>query len=156
MPVSDSAAKKCRPLPPPDQLAKLVSNVTETMLRITFLPSNEAPPPVPLTWRMAVLPTTGAHSLGIGLSSDEPGCRTLGAAMFGVAASEVDESMLDDALRELVNMTAGVVKGLVDPDAALGLPTVHRNGQAPGVELTAQSTVLRAKDLGLVLWIYEA
>ena len=51
-------------LPPPEKMARIISNVTETMLEITF----EAAPAQTaarskLTWRTVLLPITGKVAL---------------------------------------------------------------------------------------------
>lgn len=76
----------------------------------------------------------------------------LSSAMFSVGPGEVDTSMINDALCELVNMTAGLVKGALSLDQALGLPRIAGD---PASFDNAHSVVLRAEGLGLVLWIHE-
>jgi hypothetical protein len=139
-------------LPPPERLATLVSSVTTTMLNISFLPDAGRPARPTLVWRTAMLPIAGARPLTIGLSSDQEGCVALSSAMFSVEPVDVDNSMINDALCELVNMTAGLVKGALSLDQALGLPRIVEDA---ATYAGAHSVVLRAKGLGLVLWIHE-
>jgi hypothetical protein len=65
--------------------------------------------------------------------------------------------MLSDALCELVNMTAGLLKSSLKLEQALGLPRIVPSGQppVPPPPLTANSVVLRAEQVGLVLWVFE-
>jgi hypothetical protein len=143
------------PLPSPDKMAALVSNVTETMLGLTFVPDGARQHDA-LTWRTAVLPIAGERPLTIGLSSDQQGCTRLSAAMFACAAADVDQNMMNDALCELVNMTAGVVKSVMSLDQALGLPKILSGSAAPAVPNADQHViVLKADALGLALWIFE-
>jgi hypothetical protein len=137
-------------------MASLVSNVTETMLGLTFVPDTSAAY-TNLRWRTAILPIAGAQPLTIGLSSDQDGCSKLSAAMFACAAVDVDQAMMNDALCELVNMTAGVVKSVMSLNQSLGLPKIVAGDAAPAVpESGAHAVVvLKADALGLVLWIYE-
>lgn len=145
-----------KPLPPSDVLANLVTNVTKTMLGITFAPLPDTTPPAALRWRTAVLPIPGARAITVGLSSDQPGCQALSAAMFQCPAKDVDASMMDDSLRELVNITAGLVKGTLGLDQALGLPKVISSTENIHIgPPLGQSVVLTAKGLGLVLWVCE-
>lgn len=140
-------------LPTPSRLASLVSSVTSTMLGISFL-ADEREPTKPVTiWRTALLPIPGARPITIGLSSDQAGCLALSGAMFSVIASEVDSLMINDSLCELVNMTAGLVKGALSLDQALGLPHIVENATPPPHD--NHSVLLRADGLGLVLWIHE-
>jgi hypothetical protein len=145
-------------LPTPDKLAELVSTVTTTMLGLTFHADADAARLPRLSWRTAVLPIPGRSPITVGLSSDESGCAALSSAMFACGAGEVDASMIDDSLCELVNMTAGLVKATMSLDQALGLPRVIGSslGDAPGPKGgTGQSVVLKADQVGLILWICE-
>jgi len=136
-------------------MAALVSNVTETMLGLTFIPDSTAAYR-DLRWRTAVLPLAGPQPLTIGLSSDQEGCSRLSAAMFACPVVEVDQTMMNDALCELVNMTAGVVKSVMSLNQALGLPKILSGQAAPEIPAAgAHAVVLKADALGLVLWIYE-
>jgi hypothetical protein len=138
-------------------MAALVTGVTQTMLGVTFAPDASGSSLESLVWRTAVLPIPGKTPLTVGLSSDQAGCAQLSAAMFGCEKGAVDQSMMDDSLRELVNMTAGLVKSTMALDQALGLPRIvdgkhvppHPNGDP------AHSVVLRSQEIGLVLWIFE-
>ena len=143
------------PLPSPLKMAALVSKVTETMLGLTFH-SDCSKGHDALSWHTAILPIAGEHPLTIGLSSDQNGCAKLSAAMFACPAEEVDQNMMNDALCELVNMTAGVVKSAMSLNQALGLPKIVSGFSAPSVPAADQhAIVLKADALGLVLWIYE-
>ena len=143
-------------LPPPDAMASLVSGVTQTMLGLTFVPG-EAQVSPGLTWRTAILPIAGDRPLTVGLSSDESGCSRLSAAMFSCPSDQVDQSMMNDSLCELVNMTAGLLKSAMSLDQALGLPKILSGPEAPPPPPPTgpHAIVLRADALGLVLWIYE-
>jgi hypothetical protein len=143
------------PLPPPEKMAALVSGVTETMLGLTFVPDS-ATHHGELTWRTAVLPIAGERPLTVGLSSDQVGCSQLSAAMFACPKDQVDQNMMNDALCELVNMTAGLLKSVMSLNQALGLPKILAGSDAPAVpSASPQVIVLKADALGLALWIYE-
>lgn len=144
------------PLPPPEKMASLVSGVTQTMLGLTFVP-DEASGHRDLTWRTAVLPIAGERPLTVGLSSDEHGCSRLSAAMFACSPDEVDQNMMNDALCELVNMTAGLLKSVMSLNQALGLPKILLGDKAPVVPSASPQVVVLKADgpLGLALWIYE-
>jgi Chemotaxis phosphatase CheX len=145
-------------IPPPLKMAKLVSNVTETMLGISFEPVLPLEPAPHLTWRTVMLPIPGAQPITVGLSSDEPGCIKLSSAMFQVPNTEVDTSMMNDSLCELVNMTAGLLKSTLSLDQSLGLPRVVQNGdplKKAYDDAKTHLTLLRAKEVGLMLWILQ-
>jgi len=105
-----------------ERLATSVSRVTVTMLGLTFRPAIQTARP--LLWRTAMLNIPGARPVAIALSSDRRGCAALASAMLGMEEDELDCSMIDDFLRELVNMTAGQIKSELSLDQALGLPRV--------------------------------
>ncbi len=144
-------------LPPPAKMAAVVSGVTETMLGLTFTPDPEDAPWSHLVWRAAVLPIPGAFPLTVGLSSDKPGCEVLGSRMFELPATELSDEMLSDSLCELVNMTAGLLKSQLRLEQALGLPRVMPENQLPIAppRPDVNRIVLRAEELGLVLWVFE-
>jgi hypothetical protein len=142
-------------LPPPQKMAELVSGVTQTMLGLTFEP-DEAKTHDKLAWRTAVLPIAGATPITVGLSSDETGCSELAGAMFQLPKDQVDASMMNDSLCELVNMTAGLLKSAMSLNQALGLPKILAGTDAPAVPAASPHVVvLKAQQVGLVLWIYE-
>jgi CheY-specific phosphatase CheX len=72
----------------------------------------------------------GARPVSVGLSSDEGGCAKLAAAMFGCKPDGVDVGMVNDALRELVNMTAGLLKREMALDQALTVPVIVDDKEA--------------------------
>jgi hypothetical protein len=114
-------------LPSDDVLARLVSGVTETMFGMSFnlTPDNQTPRwEKKLTWRTAVLPISGGRPLTVAVASDPHGGKLLAGEMFAVAEGEVDPSMIDDSLSELVNIIAGQVKRAMGSDHSLGLPTI--------------------------------
>jgi len=148
------------PTPDPKAVATLVSNVTQTMLGLSFAArdlgaiceSTIAP-----GWCTAMLPIPGVRPVTIALSSDETSCAALGAAMFACSVAEVDASMMSDSLRELVNMTAGQIKSALGLDQALGLPKIMGDPERQRIGSHAhwKSVPLRAGSVELVVWLAE-
>jgi hypothetical protein len=140
--------------PPQDRLAELVTGVTETMFGISFRPVSYEDAG-PWRWRTAILPIPGKFPMTIGLSSDEPGCAALGSAMFACDRQKLDAVMMNDALCELVNMTAGVLKTAMDLDQTLGLPKILESERDTRwlVDLGWPPVALKADGLGLLLWL---
>ncbi len=137
-------------------MAAVVSSVTETMLGLTFVPDPDGSSWRQLVWRAAVLPIAGALPITVGLSSDRPGCEALGARFFRVAPEQLSDTMLSESLCELVNMTAGLLKTHLQLEQPLGLPRVLPRDEPAFSRPNGTSwTVLRARDLGLVLWVFE-
>lgn len=105
-----------------DRLARSVSRVTITMLGKTFR-AVELVTPV-ARWRTVALPIPGARPVTVALSSDRRSCAALTSAMLGMAEDGLAVEMIDDFMRELLNMTAGQIKRELALDQALGLPRV--------------------------------
>ena len=146
-------------LPDPQTLATLVSNVTQTMCGISFEPSKEVRQVDPAGWRLAVLPITGKRGIQILLSSDHTSSLGLGAALLGFPADQLDSSMIDDSLCELLNMAAGQIKRALALDDALGLPRIVAGeaGQALFKTASHHGTMLRSRgELDLIIWVTES
>ncbi|MCZ7527730.1 MAG: chemotaxis protein CheX [Acidimicrobiia bacterium] len=67
---------------------------------------------------------TGAWEGAVMLDLPEPLARDAAAAMFGMEPDELGDDEVLDALGELANMIGGNVKGMLDADCKLSLPTV--------------------------------
>ena len=145
-------------LPAARTLATLVSNVTQPMCGISFEPSEPQLPTPALYWRVANLAIKGTHSLRVTLSSDQPGCKALGAALFSIPIADVDSSMIDDSLCELLNMAAGQIKSALGLDQALGLPRIVPSDSLPGPQAGEPGAViLRSQGaVGLVIAVRAA
>jgi len=104
---------------PPSRIATSLSRVTSTMLGRTFEVTTRA---APERWRTAMLSIPGKKPVTVALSSDRAGCAALAAAMLKIDEDELELGMIDDFMRELVNMTAGQIKCELALDQALGLP----------------------------------
>jgi hypothetical protein len=141
-------------LPPADKLAALVSSVTETMCGLSFAPAG-SPQELTQQWRTAALAIGGPKPILVALSADLASCASIGAAMFGCPADTIDSGMMEDVLRELVNMTAGQVKRMLALDEALGLPRIMTESDLlKAVDPpTVTNTPLSAGGVKLVLWI---
>ena len=158
-----------RPLPSPEELAKLVSYVFEIMLTLPCeLVGRRSPRGGEslrdrlrdLTWRTAVLPIGGNRPLTVSLSSDEKGCLSLGAALFACEKGAVDQEMIDDTLRELVNMIGGQVRTAIAKDQSLGLARIDNNfnfgaDEKAGETPASECVVLRAGSFELAVQVSE-
>jgi len=143
-------------LPPAKRLAEMVSTVTSTMLGISFVPAGGRETDTN-GWLSAALPIPGEVPVTVGIASDASGCERLSSAMFSVDKDDLDEQMIEDSLRELVNMTAGLVKSEMGLDQALGLPQVmgHSDTLTTFTRDEVHPLILKAESTGLVLWICE-
>jgi CheY-specific phosphatase CheX len=146
-------------MPDPQTLATLVSNVTETMCGISFEPAKEVRHIDPAGWRLAILPINGKRRIQVLLSSDRASSLGLGAALLGFPADQLDSSMIDDSLCELLNMAAGQIKRALSVDDALGLPRIVEGEAGEALFKTArhQGTMLRSRgSLDLIIWVTES
>jgi CheY-specific phosphatase CheX len=137
---------------PADRIATATSRVTHTMIGRTFRLTRRQ---LPELWRTAMLSIPGERPMTIAMSSDREGCVTLAAAMLKCEEGDLDIAMVDDFMRELVNMTAGQIKAELSLDQALGLPRVI-DGEL--LENTAAWThcVLRSETIRIVVSLVAA
>lgn len=139
------------------EIARIVSRVTEPVLGVTFVASEassaEKCGTTDVPWRTATLPIDGTTPLTVAVSADEACARILGCEMFATPADGLDDDMVDDALCELVNMTAGLLKSAMHIDQPLGLPSMRRGGVVSEGDTTWSHHHMRAGELNLVLTV---
>jgi len=145
-------------LPDAETLAKLVSNVTQTMCATSFVPGDPLARGESLYLQMAMIQLTGDPDVTIVLSSDALGSRALGSAFYGMANVKLTQQMIDDAITELLNMVAGQICTAMGSTHTLGLPKRVQLTDLvrAGVSMTNDAALLRSEgaiDLGL--WILE-
>lgn len=144
-------------LPSPDVLASLVSGVTETIFGMSFSVAASAvtePWKDDDPWRTVFLPIAGVRPLVVAIAADKAGGQKLCGAMFSCPPTEVDVSMVEDSLRELVNIVAGQIKSVMGLDQALGLPRVLDQKVDRTLDGTSwQSATVRSKDAEVLVWV---
>jgi hypothetical protein len=130
-------------IPSPTTLASIFSGVTRPMLGFPFEVDRAEPTP-DLYWRSGVMRIGGATPFSLAISSDEAGCGALASSIFGERATL---ELIDDALRELVNVTAGALKWRLRIDEqALVVPRVAADGKPPlGPSADTVALVLRGR-----------
>lgn len=133
------------------EMARIVSQVTQPMLGITFTESLGPVAAIGEDWKTAALPIRGGCPLTVAVAADRDCCRTLGATMFSAPEERVDQGMIDDALCELVNMTAGLLKSAFQIDQALGLPSMRETAMFGECGEDWSHHYLRAGELNLLL-----
>jgi hypothetical protein len=142
-----------RALVSPERLVAAVNDVATTMLGLSFVrePSNDVA--AGLDHRVAVLPIPGPRPVTLALATDAAGCGSIGARLFGCDARDLDDGMIDDALREIANMAAGRLRSMLSLDQALGLPSIVRLADVERAGNSAPWTaiVLRAGDVRLLV-----
>jgi hypothetical protein len=140
-----------RSIPSPTLLGDAVSRVTSTMLGLKISSAVAEKGPPRLRWRTAILSIPGQHPLTVALSSDQSGCSVLGSTMFSCRPEELEASMIDDSLCELLNMAAGQIRTLMELDQALGLPRVAEPAAMRLEEDAVCQVVLRSGPVELLL-----
>lgn len=132
---------------PADRIARATSRVTTTMIGRTFSPTDHL---LPALWRTAMLSIPGARPVTVAMSSDRVGCATLTAAMLKCDEDDLDLAMIDDFMRELVNMTASQIKAELSLDQSLGLPRVI-DGELLATTAAWTHCVLRSETIRIVV-----
>lgn len=108
----------------PEQLARVINSVTTSMLNLSFTLVDQTPrKPVPDA-RVAVVLVSGRRPLIVTVGARPESAGLMAGAMFGCEPSTLDEMMIDDALCEVANVTAGQIKRSLAVDQTLGLPVV--------------------------------
>ena len=145
-------------LPDSATLARLVSNVTETICGTKFAPADDRARGQSICGRMVLLPISGPRDITVVLSCDAAGGQALGSALRGCPPDQLTKPMIDDAIKELLNMVAGQIQIALDIDQPLGLPrptSLAEIAQGVGVGFD-DSILLSSNGLGdLKLWIFE-
>lgn len=139
---------------PSERVARSVSRVTTMMIGKTFRVA-VLQTPVAL-WRTVVLPIPGKRPVTVALSSDRSGCAALASAMLGMDEDDIGVEMIDDFMRELLNMTAGQLKLELSIDQALGLPKVRDGDEVFRHPLEWVHTVLDSDSIQLVVSMIAA
>jgi hypothetical protein len=67
----------------------------------------------------------GAPAIFVGLACDDVAGIAIASTIFEVDPQQVNEAMIDDALRELANIFAGQVKSMLAPEHQIGLPRIQ-------------------------------
>jgi hypothetical protein len=132
-------------------MAKIVSRVTEPVLGVTFVPAAVGDVAIGPTWKTAALPIDGSTPLTVAVSADEACARILGSGMFATPEGSLDEEMMADALCELVNMTAGLLKSALHVDQPLGLPSMRQTELLSKGDDAWSQHYMRAGELNLIL-----
>ncbi len=147
-------------LPTPDLLAELVSNVTRPMFGISFALAPESPGNTPFQgaepYRTLLLGIEGSRPLTVAIAADRPGAKMLGGVMFGCPPDDVDVSMIEDALGELLNIFSAQVKKVLDLDERLGLPRVAGPAETLQRVKAWRSATLRSGTTNVTVWVAVA
>ncbi len=145
-------------MPDAATLARLVSNVTETLAGTTFSPAHDRDRGHSICGRMVILPIPGARDISVVLCCDSSGGRALAAALRHCPPEHITPTMINDGIAELLNMVAGQIQSELQIDQQLGLPrstSLAELSDNGGVSFH-DSILLTSDSLGdLKLWVFE-
>jgi chemotaxis protein CheX len=119
----------------PEDLIQIADDIFTSVLagadsgQLDDAPSAEPAPGPPRTLT-AVVDISGDWNGCVSVSCGRETAVGIASAMFDSPAPELSSEDVVDALGELANMAGGAVKGMIEGDKALGLPTV-----AEGVDM---------------------
>jgi chemotaxis protein CheX len=110
-------------------LREVVESVWSAMLGLELIPAERAyerdPDSRNLTGTVQI---TGEWQGAVMVDLPEKLARDAAAAMFGMESDELGEDEVLDALGEVANMIGGNVKGLIEGECKLSLPTIAEGG----------------------------
>ncbi|MGD0810665.1 MAG: chemotaxis protein CheX [Acidimicrobiales bacterium] len=78
----------------------------------------------------AVIRISGEWNGSVYLACSRAAARQATATMFGLPDDELTDDDISDAVRELVNVVGGSIKGLVPGPSTLSLPVLGEEGQS--------------------------
>lgn len=137
-------------LGPPD-MARIVSQITGPRLGTTFERTSALPTILGEEWPTASISAQGSCRITVAIAADPDCARTLGANMFSTRESHVDQGMIEGALGELADMTAGPSKSAMSTADASGLAEMR---ETPGSTESREAWAphfLRVRELNRVL-----
>jgi len=115
--------------PSETDLREVVESVWSSMLGLQLVPADHAydrdPDARNLTGTVQI---TGEWTGAVMVDLPEKLARDAAAAMFGMEPDDLGEEEVLDALGEVANMIGGNVKGLLDAECKLSLPTIAEGG----------------------------
>jgi CheY-specific phosphatase CheX len=112
-------------LPAPQALAKLASAATQMLYGVPIEYGGPCLVDMPgvSDGHTAVVPLIGAPTYIVSAKANGDGGYALASIMFDCQIEAVDDAMVEDSLRELVNILAGQLKSLIAPTHQMGLPS---------------------------------
>jgi CheY-specific phosphatase CheX len=106
-------------------LTEVVRSVWDAMLGLTLLPATQAYETTSDgRYLTGCVQITGSWEGAVMIDLPEALARDAAAAMFGCETADLSDDEVLDALGEIANMVGGNVKGMIDGDCKLSLPTV--------------------------------
>lgn len=106
-------------------IAEVVGTVWESVLGSTIEPNDAIQFGLqPQHTYAGVVQIDGAWAGAVTVQCSEPMARRTAMCMFDIAAEDITEEELQDALGELTNMIGGNIKALLPGTCTLGIPVV--------------------------------
>jgi CheY-specific phosphatase CheX len=137
----------------PAALRSLVSKVMQASCGLSFNPAgDEAISAKP--WRTAALPIKGGTPMTVAIGADETACFAMASGLLQMAPNELDPGMVEDSLREILNMVAGHIKRAMAIDLALGLPEIVPHTEMERrMKAGGQRVAVTTGRVNLTVWI---
>jgi hypothetical protein len=112
-----------------ETLSNLSVESASAMFSLKLQPCQDVDPSLIATIdrHVVMLRLNGIPGIFLSVACDHDAGSRIAGVIFEVDPKSADDSMIDDSLRELANIFAGQVKGLVAPNHEIGLPRVHRD-----------------------------
>jgi chemotaxis protein CheX len=110
---------------------QLVETIWTSVLDWEVQPSTDVAAPGDDSDLIGSVPITGAWTGSVLLRCHRDVTTGAAVRMFGMAADQLPDDLVRDALGELTNILAGNLKGLLSGSCRLGLPTVVRGDDLP-------------------------
>jgi chemotaxis protein CheY-P-specific phosphatase CheC len=110
-------------------------------------PWDQLPP-----WLVVFLPIHGVSSLSVVLAANRESAALLASTMFSCDIADVDDSMQNDALCEMLNIVAGQLKSSMGLSHSLGLPSVLQ-GTPGNTSDHWRSATLHGEGVAISVWV---
>lgn len=139
-----------------DDVAQIVQEVWSSMLGLEVEPLEvEIPSDGPSV--AGSVGVSGASDCLISMELSETTAKSVAASMFGLAADEVGDEDIADAVGELTNMVGGNIKSLLPEPSTLSLPVVAHGVQpimrvVGGEALLMQTFVCEDRPIFVRIW----
>jgi len=138
-------------------ISSLLFGVSECLFGFPLQPEPELDETA-LRWRAAALDIPAAKDLKLVLATDRESAETLSMGMLHVKREALETSLIEDVLRELVNMVGGHLKAALAIDEVLALPEIVSEEQqsAPWHAPRSEHLVLSGGPIRVCVWLTHA
>ena len=138
-------------------MSSLLVGVSECLFGFAMQPSADMDESE-LRWRAAALDIPGAKDMRIYLSTDRESAELLSMGMLHLEREQLELGLIEDVLRELLNMVGGHLKAALTIDEPLALPEIvsEEQGAVPWDAAHREHLVLCGGPVRLCVWLTRA